>query len=185
MPHGGHEAEDRRRPARGDQGGPRHRHARPPRGWRATGGRDVGHRGRQARRCPEGRRRLISADEVERGARGERPGPPGASRPASVTRVTTAPTSPPPAPLRTADGPLDRAWTRAGLVALSVCRPTGTDDPVPGGFAAVVAAELGLDLPAVVAAEKVTGRAGDVTRLPVPPAQDRPGPPFPSRGGAR
>jgi leucyl aminopeptidase len=91
-----------------------------------------------------------------------------------VTRVTTAPTSPPPAPLRTADGPLDRAWTQAELVALSVGRLTGTDEPVPGEFAAVVAAELGLDLPAVVTAEKVTGRAGDVTRRPVPPAQDRP-----------
>jgi leucyl aminopeptidase len=76
--------------------------------------------------------------------------------------------------LRAADGPLVDHWPRAGVAALVVARPGGRDEPVPGDLAAAVAERLGLDLRAVLAAEKVTGRAGDLTRVPLPPGGDRP-----------
>jgi leucyl aminopeptidase len=61
------------------------------------------------------------------------------------------------------------------VVAATVARPPGASGPEPGPLARAVAGRLGVDLAAVLAAEKVTGRAGDVPRLPVPPADGLPG----------
>jgi leucyl aminopeptidase len=88
--------------------------------------------------------------------------------------VTTAP-SPPATPLppstelRAADGPLAERWTGPDAVALAVTRPAGSSEPVPGDLAVAVAERLGLDLPAVLVAEKVSGRAGDINRIPLAP----------------
>jgi leucyl aminopeptidase len=73
-----------------------------------------------------------------------------------------------------ADGPLEELWPGAEVVAATVARPAGSGSPRPGGLAGAVAERLGLDLAAVLTAEKVNGRAGDVTRLPVPPADGMP-----------
>ncbi len=104
-----------------------------------------------------------------------------------MAAVTTAQTStaaepappvlprPPASELRLADGPLHERWAAADVVAVTVARPAGSGESVPGAFALAVAERLGLDLPAVLAAEKAGGRAGEATRLPVPPGEGRPG----------
>ncbi len=74
--------------------------------------------------------------------------------------------------LTVADRPLAEAWRAADVVALSVAR--GPGGAAPGALARAVAAELGLDLAAVTAGEKATGRAGELTRLPVAPSPDLP-----------
>jgi leucyl aminopeptidase len=77
-----------------------------------------------------------------------------------------------PSDVRTAAEPLAGAWRSAEVVFLALAR--GPQRPEPGDLARAVAGELGLDLAAVLAAEKATGRAGEVTRLPVPPADGLP-----------
>ncbi|MGZ4651113.1 MAG: leucyl aminopeptidase family protein [Kineosporiaceae bacterium] len=81
----------------------------------------------------------------------------------------------PPAPeLRLPDRPLAQMWSTADVVAVGVGRPAGAAGPEPGLLARAVAYELEVDLAAVLAVEKVGGRAGDVTRLPEPPSPGRP-----------
>jgi leucyl aminopeptidase len=96
-----------------------------------------------------------------------------------VARVTSAPARPVPpesssTEVRAADVPLADSWTRADVVALALARAAGGNGPVPGDLAAAVAERLGVDLPAVLAAEKATGRAGEVARVPLLPGDDRP-----------
>src|SRR3954452_18827896 len=67
-----------------------------------------------------------------------------------------------PPDVRTAAEPLAGAWRSAEVVALALARRP--QQPEPGDLAGAVAGELGLDLAAVLAAEKATGRAGEVTR---------------------
>ncbi len=74
--------------------------------------------------------------------------------------------------VRTADQPLTGLWRSAEVVALALGR--GGGQPEPGALARAVAGEVGLDLGAVTSAEKATGRAGETTRLPVPPAEGLP-----------
>jgi leucyl aminopeptidase len=74
--------------------------------------------------------------------------------------------------VRPAGEPLARLWRSAQVVALTVTR--GAHQPEPGPLALAVAAELGLDLAAVLAAEKATGRPGEITRLPVAPGEGVP-----------
>ena len=168
MPHGGHEAEDRRRPARGHQGGPGHRHARPPRGRRPPGRRDVGRPRPVSSATPS---RPSPAEHTRQAQRG--PGTvavPGLRRvpEASGGSVTAVPTTlRRPARTRPATAPTSR-WSSCGraadVVAVTVARPAGAAAPGPGALALAVAERLGLDLPAVLAAEKARGRAGEVTR---------------------
>ncbi len=91
-----------------------------------------------------------------------------------MTAVPTTLPAPPAPDLRRADEPLEQLWEAADVVAVTVARPAGSAAPEPGALALAVAERLGLDLPAVLAAEKARGRAGEVTRLPVPPADGRP-----------
>jgi leucyl aminopeptidase len=96
-----------------------------------------------------------------------------------VARVTSAPTrSVPPesssTEVRAAEAPLAACWTSADVVALVPARRPGGNELVPGDLAAAVAERLGVDLAAVLAAEKATGRAGEVTRVPLLPGDDRP-----------
>src|SRR5205085_67973 len=73
-----------------------------------------------------------------------------------------------------ADARLEDVWSSAEVVAVTIARPVDSSAPVPGALALAVAERLGVDLPAVLAAEKISGRAGDVPRLPVPPADGLP-----------
>jgi leucyl aminopeptidase len=61
-------------------------------------------------------------------------------------------------------GDLVAAWVRHG-----------TGEPVAGAFARLVADRYGVDLTAVMVAEKVSGRPGEVVRVPVPAAAGLPG----------
>src|SRR5919202_283561 len=70
--------------------------------------------------------------------------------------------------------PLADLWRSADVVALTVAPGEGEAPPVPGALAGHVATALGLDLAVVTAAEKASGRAGELTRLPVPPADGLP-----------
>ncbi len=74
--------------------------------------------------------------------------------------------------VRTADEPLAGLWRSAEVVALVLRR--GGQQPEPGALAGAVAGDLGLDLAAVTSAEKANGRAGETTRLPVPPGEGLP-----------
>jgi len=84
----------------------------------------------------------------------------------------TAPTLSTVPDVRPAGTPLAGLWRSAQVVALTLSR--GSSGPEPGDLARSVAAELGLDLAAVLAAEKATGRPGEVTRLPVAPGEGVP-----------
>src|SRR6266542_1784090 len=87
--HGGHEAADGRWPARGDQGGARHCHARTTRRWRASRRGDVSRRGGRTRRRAEGCCRLIAASHPRtRSAPAFRA---GVSGPSSVPPVPPGP----------------------------------------------------------------------------------------------
>ncbi len=83
----------------------------------------------------------------------------------------TAPTPSTVPDVRPAGEPLAGLWRSAQVVALIVNRGA---PPEPGPLARAVAAELGLDLGAVLAGEKATGRPGEITRLPVAPGEGMP-----------
>ena len=188
MPHGGHEAEDRRRPARGDQGGPGHRHARPPRGWRPAGGRDVRHEAGEL-----GDALKAVAALRRRHPRLSHGGTAGRARDAAVPgprRVLAAPHRHGRsrrrwvAWRRDCSAAVDRARRRvppANRWPDSGGRPRSWHWPSPRSAApepgraghAPSRPSSGSTCGAVLAAEKATGRAGEITRLPVPPGGGR------------
>ena len=107
---------------------------------------------------------------------------PGVTTPTAPTPAPTpdtgagpAPWSPPPPPVLSLSGrPLAERWSTAEVVAVGVARPEGSATAEPGPLARAVADDLGIDLAEVVATEKIGGRAGEVSRLPVPSAPGHP-----------
>ncbi|MGZ4612502.1 MAG: hypothetical protein ACXV1K_04915, partial [Kineosporiaceae bacterium] len=90
---------------------------------------------------------------------------PPAPAPSPGAGTRSAEWAAPPAPeLRLPDRPLAQMWSTADVVAVGVGRPAGAAGPEPGLLARAVADELEVDLAALLAAEKVGGRAGEVTR---------------------
>ena len=59
------------------------------------------------------------------------------------------------------------SWDGADVLAVAVARPGDGDGPRPDAAALLAGERYGFDPAAVVAAEKVTGRAGEVVRVPV------------------
>jgi leucyl aminopeptidase len=66
----------------------------------------------------------------------------------------------------------EASWAGADLLAVPV---RGGTPPVPEPSAVRAAQRYGVDLPQVLAAEKVAGRAGEVVRVPVQPPPGAPG----------
>ncbi|WP_088285674.1 M17 family metallopeptidase [Kineosporia sp. A_224] len=56
---------------------------------------------------------------------------------------------------------------RVDVLAVTVARPKGSDAPRPDSAARAAAARYAVDLDAVLTGEKVSGRAGEVVRVPV------------------
>lgn len=88
-------------------------------------------------------------------------------RTSTTRRPTVTPRRPPTALETAAALAADTPLAGVDVLAVAVARPDGADAPVPDAAAQVAAARYGVDLAAVLAAEKVRGRAGEVVRVPV------------------
>jgi leucyl aminopeptidase len=88
-------------------------------------------------------------------------------RTSTTRRPTTVPRRPPTVLETAAPLAADTSLAGVDVLAVTVARPDGADSPVPDDAARVAAARYGVDLDAVLAAEKVRGRAGEVVRVPV------------------
>ena len=66
------------------------------------------------------------------------------------------------------------SWGGADVLAVAVSRPAGGDGPRPDAAALLAGERYGFDPAAVVSAEKVTGRVGEVVRVPVQAPGDLP-----------
>src|SRR6266498_2246100 len=154
MQDGGDEAADRRRSARSDQGGSRHRHACPARGWRASGSRTFGRRGEPTGRCAEIRRRRRLSRVLQ----------------AAVTVATAAG----PSPLRDHVTGARGSGVLVDFVVVSVRpdrvreSPEARDGHRPVADAG--AAELGPFVPGglsgLLACYRASGKAGEETEVP-------------------